>query len=80
VAPPATGAAPFGPGSALPEAGGGAPGPEFTVKGNAGSKLYHGPESPYYTRTRAEVWFTTADAAEAAGFSRGGGRRRAEAR
>jgi hypothetical protein len=73
------GAAPFGPGSALPVAGGEAPGPEYTVKGNAGSKLYHAPESPYYTRTRAEVWFTTPEAAEAAGFTRGGRRRPTEA-
>ena len=28
---------------------------------------YQTPESPYYTRTVAEVWFTSADAAEAAG-------------
>ena len=29
---------------------------------------FHTPESPYYTRTVAEVWFTSAEAAEAAGF------------
>ena len=29
---------------------------------------YHTPESPYYDRTVAEVWFADADAAEAAGF------------
>ena len=29
---------------------------------------YHTPESPYYDRTVAEVWFATAEAAEAAGF------------
>ena len=40
----------------------------FPVKGNADSMLYHTPESPFYGRTKAEVWFTTADAAEAAGF------------
>ena len=27
------------------------------------------PESPYYTRTVAEIWFNSAGAAEAAGFS-----------
>jgi large subunit ribosomal protein L22 len=40
----------------------------FPVKGNADSMLYHAPESPFYGRTKAEVWFTTAEAAEAAGF------------
>lgn len=39
------------------------------VKGNADSMLYHTPESPFYGRTKAEVWFTTAEAAEAAGFA-----------
>ncbi len=60
--------APFGPGSAHPNADGSAPGDGFTIKGNADSMLYHAPESPYYVRTRAEAWFTTAEAAEAAGF------------
>lgn len=41
----------------------------FPVKGNADSMLYHTPESPFYGRTKAEVWFTTAEAAEAAGFA-----------
>ena len=30
---------------------------------------YHTPESPYYGRTVAEVWFATAADAEAAGFA-----------
>jgi hypothetical protein len=30
--------------------------------------LYHVPGSSFYARTVAEVWFTTAEAAEAAGF------------
>jgi hypothetical protein len=30
--------------------------------------LYHVPGSAFYNRTVAEVWFTTAEAAEAAGF------------
>ena len=38
------------------------------VKGNEDSMKFHTPESPYYTRTIAEVWFTSAEAAEAAGF------------
>ena len=31
--------------------------------------LYHVPGSSHYDRTVAEVWFATAEAAEAAGFS-----------
>ncbi|MDT7615196.1 hypothetical protein [Pseudonocardia sp.] len=48
---------------------GSAPGPEYTIKGNADSMLFHPPTSPYYKRTRAEVWFRTADEARAAGFT-----------
>ncbi len=61
-------AAPYGAGShaALPDhrapAG-------FTIKGNADSMLYHRPDSRSYGATIAEVWFATAEAAEAAGFS-----------
>ena len=40
----------------------------FEIKGNASSKLYHVPGSSFYNRTKAEVWFSTTDAAEAAGF------------
>ncbi|WP_444965519.1 sunset domain-containing protein [Segeticoccus rhizosphaerae] len=44
-------------------------GPEgFTVKGNAGSMKYHTTDSQWYDQTSAEVWFRTAEAAEAAGF------------
>ena len=42
----------------------------FPIKGNADSMLYHGPDSPYYSQTVAEVWFATEEAAEAAGFSK----------
>jgi large subunit ribosomal protein L17 len=41
----------------------------FEIKGNADSMLYHLPGTPFYNRTVAEVWFATAEAAEAAGFS-----------
>ena len=41
----------------------------FEIKGNEDSKLYHVPGSAHYDRTVAEVWFATAEAAEAAGFS-----------
>ena len=58
----------FGSESALPLEGGAAPSGEYTIKGNADSMLYHRPDSYVYDRTIAEVWFTTAEAAEAAGF------------
>lgn len=41
----------------------------FPVKGNADSMLYHLPGTEYYDRTVAEVWFATAEDAEAAGFT-----------
>jgi large subunit ribosomal protein L17 len=41
----------------------------FPIKGNADSMLYHTPESAYYDQTVAEVWFASAEAAEAAGYS-----------
>jgi large subunit ribosomal protein L17 len=40
----------------------------FPIKGNEDSKLYHVPGSSHYDRTEAEVWFASAEAAEAAGF------------
>ncbi len=42
----------------------------FPVKGNDDSKLYHNENSPFYGRTKAEVWFANDEAAEAAGFSK----------
>ncbi len=41
----------------------------YDVKGNADSGYYHTPESPYYGRTVAELWFKSAEDAEAAGFT-----------
>ena len=38
------------------------------IKGNADSMLYHLPGTPFYDRTIAEVWFDTAENAEAAGY------------
>ncbi len=58
---------PFGAESHAPLADGSQP-EGFPVKGNADSMLYHVPGSSFYARTVAEVWFTTAEAAEAAGF------------
>jgi hypothetical protein len=58
----------FGPGSVDPLADGGEP-VGFPVKGNADSMLYHAPESPWYARTKAEVWFRDEATATAAGFA-----------
>jgi large subunit ribosomal protein L4 len=40
----------------------------YKIKGNADSGLYHVPGSAFYDRTVAELWFKTAEDAEAAGF------------
>ena len=40
----------------------------FDIKGNEDSMKFHTPDSPWYSRTIAEVWFNSAEAAEAAGF------------
>jgi large subunit ribosomal protein L22 len=40
----------------------------YPIKGNADSMLYHVPGTPFYDRTVAEVWFDTAESAEAAGY------------
>jgi hypothetical protein len=62
------GQSPYGPGSA--EAAEDGSGPEgWQVKGNAGSMLFHTPESPSYENSRAEVWFENEEAARAAGFA-----------
>ena len=42
----------------------------FTIKGNAQSMLFHTPDSPYYGRTKPEVWFRTETDAERAGFTK----------
>jgi large subunit ribosomal protein L4 len=60
--------APYGAGSHAPLEDGSEPA-GYPVKGNADSMLYHVPGSAHYERTIAEVWFATAEAAEAAGFS-----------
>jgi ribosomal protein S16 len=44
----------------------------FPIKGNADSMKYHTPDSPWYARTIAEVWFASDEAAEAAGFTAAG--------
>lgn len=60
------GDSPYGEGSYV----GDEPPEGFTIKGNDRSKKYHVPGSASYERTSAEVWFASADAAEAAGFTR----------
>lgn len=42
----------------------------FTIKGNAQSMLFHTPDSPYYGRTKPEVWFRSEADAERAGFTK----------
>jgi hypothetical protein len=42
----------------------------FTIKGNERSMKYHVPESAGYSRTVAEVWFNSEEAAQQAGFMR----------
>lgn len=69
---------PYGPGSAAPAPDGSGP-DGWTVKGNADSGLYHALASPYYSRTKAEVWFQTEEAAAAAGFARWDSRRKKKA-
>jgi large subunit ribosomal protein L4 len=57
----------FGPDSHAPLEDGSEP-DGFPIKGNADSMLYHVPGTRFYKSTVAEVWFKTAEAAEAAGF------------
>ena len=44
----------------------------FPIKGNADSMKFHQPDGRWYEATVAEVWFTTAEAAAAAGFVEAG--------
>jgi len=60
--------APYGAGSAAPVADGSAP-EGFAIKGNQDSMKFHTEDSPWYGRTKAEVWFATEEAAKAAGFA-----------
>jgi hypothetical protein len=66
---PAVPAGRYGDGSAdaVPHQG---PPDGFTIKGNAQSMLFHTPDSPYYGRTKPEVWFRTESDAERAGFTK----------
>ena len=66
---PAAAAAPFGPGSARAGDDGSSPDAGYAVKGKTATRVFYAPGSPYYSRTRADVWFRTDDDARAAGFT-----------
>ncbi|MCS3842818.1 50S ribosomal protein L17 [Microbacterium sp. AK031] len=61
----------FGADSAAPNEDGSAP-EGFDIKGNKDSMKFHRPDGQWYDATVAEVWFRTAEAAEAAGFAEAG--------
>jgi large subunit ribosomal protein L4 len=63
--------APYGEGSAQPLDSGDAP-TGYAVKGNSASMKYHTPEGQWYEQTDADVWFDSAEHAEAAGFVEAG--------
>jgi hypothetical protein len=69
VTAPVTAPAPFGPGSARARADGSSPDAGYAVKGKTATRVFYAPGSPYYSRTRADVWFRTDDDARAAGFT-----------
>ena len=58
----------FGEFSAKPGPGGTGPA-GWDIKGNANSMLFHTTASPWYARTKAEVWFRDEESARAAGFT-----------
>ncbi|SFS02981.1 LSU ribosomal protein L4P [Agrococcus baldri] len=68
---PAAAAADFGTDSHAALEDGSAP-EGFEIKGNASSMKFHLPGGRWYEQTEAEVWFRTAAAAEAAGFTEAG--------
>ncbi len=45
----------------------------FPIKGNADSMKYHEPDGQWFEQTVPEVWFDTAESAEAAGYTKAGG-------
>ncbi|MFI7677708.1 hypothetical protein [Actinophytocola sp. NPDC049390] len=71
---------PYGPGSAKPAADGAAPSAEFAVKAKESSKLFHSEKSPYFGRTKADVWFKSEADAESAGFQAWDHKKRAAAK
>jgi hypothetical protein len=73
-------AGPYGPGSGKPASDGSAPSTDFTVKGKESSKLFHTEKSPYFSRTKADVWFKSEADAEGAGFQAWDHKKRAGAK
>ncbi len=67
---------PYGEGSIAPPADGSIP-DGYLVKGNVDSMKYHEPDGRWYDTTVAEVYFSTAEAAVAAGFIKAGTRAKA---
>ena len=67
----ATATQPYGPGSKAPLKSGNAP-KGHEIKGNEDSMKYHEPDGQWYDATVAEVWFDSAETAEAAGFTKAG--------
>ncbi|WP_216210454.1 50S ribosomal protein L17, sunset domain variant [Amycolatopsis aidingensis] len=59
--------APYGEDSRAPLDDGSQP-DGFPVKGSEDTKVYHAPDSADYEQATADVWFASAEAAEAAGF------------
>jgi large subunit ribosomal protein L4 len=59
-------------GAKAPLKSGGAP-KGYEIKGNKESGLYHEPDGRWYDQTEAELYFKSAEDAEAAGFTRAGG-------
>ena len=44
----------------------------FEIKGNADSMKFHQPDGRWYEQTEAEIWFNSAEAATAAGYTEAG--------
>ena len=44
----------------------------YPIKGNSDSMKFHEPDGQWYAATVAEVWFDSAESAEAAGYTRAG--------
>ncbi len=51
---------------------GSTPDEAYTVKGNMDSMKFHEPDGQWFEQTHAEVWFRSAEDAEAAGFTKAG--------
>ncbi|WP_241038509.1 hypothetical protein [Pseudonocardia alaniniphila] len=66
------------PGAVAAGPDGSAPDPEYTIKASTGSLLFHSPASPYFRRTKAEIWFRSAADAQAAGFTEWAPKKRTE--